>query len=297
MSQILMRSFNASQSFSTQRTRRRSSLRAAEVSWQDTRLVPQKRSSNQKMVLLKRVMALPVQSLLPRIVMMETKTKIRSQHLQTSCPHSLSRREDFRNQSQPPNRSLVLEERSHAGQEERGVMAMLMLTAPLVQMWDYKTDQILCNSNMDLLPMVAPTRPSLLLPSVCLHRFSSPLPTLLCLLFLPSSCPSLPCSLHIPPLLLSLYSVAVITVCVGIIMTLLAALLYTQQRGVYSEDDMPTVKGYWRAPSIQASLYDDSTHSEGAVVYGEGGGLEMETTSSKITSSSFRPDCPSEVRI
>jgi hypothetical protein len=63
------------------------------------------------------------------------------------------------------------------------------------------------------------------------------------------------------------------------------------------EDNLPTVKGYWRAPSIQASLYDDSTHSEGAVVYGEGVEMEKMASSSQSSASNFRPHSPSEVRI
>jgi hypothetical protein len=75
----------------------------------------------------------------------------------------------------------------------------------------------------------------------------------------------------------------------------LAVFSYQQhRRALDDEENLPTVKGYWRAPSIQASLYDDSTHSEGAVVYGEG--LEMEKVSER-SASSFRPHSPSEVQI
>jgi hypothetical protein len=263
MSRILTRLSNASLAFWTRRTRRRNCPKAAEVSWRAIRPVPQRRSNLLK-VPPKRVMALLTQSLLQRIATMRT-TKIRSHLLPTNSPLSLSRRESFKNQNPPRNQSPVRVMRSPAGREVR--------TLPGTQMLSSRTGQILCSSKSSTTdrPVEAPAAPQAL-PLVRL-----------------SPCPVVPLS---PPL-----PVAIIAVCVGIIFTLLAALLYTQRRGAYSDDDMPTVKGYWRAPSIQASLYDDSTHSEGAVVYGEGG-LEMEVSpSNKITSSNFRPDCPAEVRI
>lgn len=61
---------------------------------------------------------------------------------------------------------------------------------------------------------------------------------------------------------------------------------------------MPTVKGYWRAPSIQASLYDDSSHSDGGngVLYGDG--VEMESVSSHSVKVAKIDGLPSsEVRI
>lgn len=82
--------------------------------------------------------------------------------------------------------------------------------------------------------------------------------------------------------------VAIITTCVGVILALVVALIYTQYRNNNS-DDMPTVKGYWRAPSIQASLYDDSTHSDSGTGALYGDGVEMETVSTHSTTSYVTP--------
>ena len=63
---------------------------------------------------------------------------------------------------------------------------------------------------------------------------------------------------------------------------------------------MPTVKGYWRAPSIQASLYDDSSHStDPSLSFNEGIELEkgpMAVAPTKI-STNFNVNSNSEVRI
>lgn len=63
---------------------------------------------------------------------------------------------------------------------------------------------------------------------------------------------------------------------------------------------MPTVKGYWRAPSIQASLYDDSAHStDGNSNFNEGLELEkipMAVAPTKI-STNYNINSNSEVRI
>lgn len=200
-----------------------------------------------------------VQSLLQMITTMK-KTRIRSQLPLTSSPLS---HENFKSQSLLRNLNQAQAMRSPVGREAR--------MPPLPQMLNSRMARILCSSSKGSM-----TGPQAEAPAI------------------PQALPLVRLSCFAP--LIHFCLVAIISVCVGVIFALLAALLYTQRRGVYSEDDMPTVKGYWRAPSIQASLYDDSTHSEGAVVFGEGG-LEMEVCPTKITSGNFRPDCPSEVRI
>jgi hypothetical protein len=56
--------------------------------------------------------------------------------------------------------------------------------------------------------------------------------------------------------------------------------LAVYQRAIGSEESPPVVKGYWRAPSIQASLYDDSAHSVDGMV-----SLASEIEMEKSTSS------------
>jgi hypothetical protein len=90
----------------------------------------------------------------------------------------------------------------------------------------------------------------------------------------------------------------VLTACLMVIAGLAGALIYTRQKSNSSEN-LPTVKGYWRAPSIQATLYEDSCHSEDGLGYGEG--VELEKMSTAIAPvkilSNFPGNSSPEVRI
>ena len=46
-----------------------------------------------------------------------------------------------------------------------------------------------------------------------------------------------------------------------LVVAVVGMVMFAYQRSANDGGSLPTVKGYWRAPSIQAMIYDDSTHS------------------------------------
>lgn len=54
--------------------------------------------------------------------------------------------------------------------------------------------------------------------------------------------------------------VGLISACVALVFAVIGITMFAYHRSAIDGGALPTVKGYWRAPSIQAAIFDDSYH-------------------------------------